>query len=173
MEFDFRRELVGLLPRLRRFAYGLSGSLDEADDLVQEACARALSRQHQFEPGTRLHSWMFRIIQTLWLGRLRQAGRRPTVNDPAALEQLGSDARITEQTEARMDLAVIAVELDAMPPEQREVLVLVTIDGRSYQEAAEILQIPIGTVMSRLSRARRKLADALQRLPAKPTELSP
>lgn len=173
MDFDFRRELVGLLPRLRRFAYGLCGSLDEADDLVQEACARALARQHQFEPGTRLHSWMFRIIQNLWLGRLRQAGRRQTVTDVAVLEQLGSDARIAEQTEAKMDLQVIAAELDEMPPEQREVLVLVTIDGRSYQEAAEILQIPIGTVMSRLARARRKLADALQRVPAKPTELSP
>lgn len=173
MNFDIRSELVLLLPRLRRFAYALSGSLDEADDLVQEACERALSRQHQFEPGTRLDSWLFRIIQTIWLGRLRKVRRRPMVYDAAIFEQLGFDARIAEQTEARMDLSIVLTEFEKMPAEQREVLVLVTIDGQSYKDAADTLGIPIGTVMSRLARARRRLAEALQRSPAPTTEQKP
>src|SRR5215475_7334293 len=84
-----RDELVALLPRLRRFAYGLTGSLDEGDDVVQSACERALMRLDQFAPGTRLDSWMYRIVQTVWIDRLRaRQSRRETGMDPADLEPL-------------------------------------------------------------------------------------
>lgn len=162
MAGDIRQDLVNLLPRLRRFAYSLCGSLDEADDLVQAACERALSRLGQFQPGTRLDSWMFRIVQTVWIDRVRSAQRRTLVHDPTAMEMVAFDARTHEQTEARLALAIVREAVGKLPEEQRVVLALVSIDGRSYQEAADILEIPIGTVMSRLARARRKLSEAVE-----------
>lgn len=161
MTQDVRREMVELLPRLRRFAYSLSGSLDEADDIVQAACERALSRLDQYEPGTRLDSWMFRIVQTSWVDRLRHRQRRPTINDPTAMEAVRYDARIEEQAAARGDLAIVRARMEAMPEDQRVVLSLVVVDGMSYQEVADTLELPIGTVMSRLFRARKKLQEAL------------
>jgi RNA polymerase sigma-70 factor, ECF subfamily len=163
MASDVRQDMVALLPRLRRFAYSLCGSLDEADDLVQAACERALTRLAQFEPGTRLDSWMFRIVQTTWLDRMRSVRRRNTVNDSDALDGQSFDARIYEQVEARVALGIVRAEIGRLPEEQRVVLALVTVDGMTYQEAADVLEIPIGTVMSRLSRARRKLGEALER----------
>jgi RNA polymerase sigma-70 factor (ECF subfamily) len=163
MPDDVRKEMVALLPRLRRFAYSLSGSLDEADDLVQAACERALARLGQFEPGSRLDSWMFRIVQTTWIDRLRSARRRKTTDDPEAVMNQSFDARIHEQTEARAALGIVREEIGRLPEEQRSVLALVAIDGMTYQEAADVLSIPIGTVMSRLARARRKLGEALER----------
>lgn len=161
MTADPRQEIVDLLPRLRRFACALTGSLDEADDVVQTACERALMRLEQFTPGTRCDLWMFQIIRTVWIDKLRHSKRRETVHDPDLEERVGFDARIHEQTEARMELAIIRKEIANLPEEQRIILVLVTVDGLTYQEAADMVGIPIGTVMSRLARARRKLADAL------------
>lgn len=161
MVSDIRQEMVALLPRLRRFAYTQTGSLEAADDLVQAACERALGRLDQFTPGTRLDSWMFRIIQTTWVDRMRYTGRRPQAS-AEAMDSLPFDARIHEQAEARADLAIVRAEVAKLPEEQRLVLALVAIDGQSYQEAAETLGVPIGTIMSRLSRARRKLVDALE-----------
>ncbi|MBI1386409.1 MAG: sigma-70 family RNA polymerase sigma factor [Rhizobiales bacterium] len=168
MADDLRHELVALLPRLRRFAYGLCGTMDEADDLVQAACERALLRSDQFMPGTRLDSWMFRIVQTIWLDRLRSAKRRKMVDDPEILDNVADDDRIHERTEARSDLAVIREEVARLPTEQRLVLSLVVVDGMSYKEAASTLEIPIGTVMSRLARARRRLAEILEAAPRAP-----
>lgn len=161
MTGDVRQELVALLPRLRRFAYSLTGSMDDANDLVQAACERALTRLDQFQPGTRLDSWMFRIVQTVWIDMTRYAGRRRKVNDEEALERVPHDARIHESVEARADLAIVRRTVADMPEDQRAVLALVVMDGMSYQEAATTLQVPIGTIMSRLSRARRKLAEAV------------
>ncbi len=162
---DVRKELVALLPRLKRFAYSLSGSLDEADDLVQASCEKALMRLDQFEIGTRLDSWMFRIVQNTWIDRMRYSQRRGVVNDPDAVERLAFDARIHEQIEARSALGILRAQFARLPEEQKVVLSLVTIDGHSYEEAAQLLSIPIGTVMSRLSRARRKLAEAIDTPP--------
>ena len=158
---DIRQEMVALLPRLRRFAYAQTGSLEVADDLVQAACERALARLDQFTPGSRLDSWMFRIIATTWIDRMRHAGRRRQV-DAKVIELMPFDARIHEQAEARADLAIVREEVARLPEEQRVVLALVAIDGQSYREAAETLGVPIGTIMSRLSRARRRLVDALE-----------
>jgi RNA polymerase sigma-70 factor (ECF subfamily) len=161
MVSDVRQEMVALLPRLRRFALMQTGSRELADELVQAACERALSRLDQFTPGTRLDSWMLRIVQTLWIDRMRYAGRRPDAG-ARTMELMPFDARIHEQVEARADLAIVRDTIAELPEEQRAVLALVAIDGQSYQNAAETLGVPIGTVMSRLSRARRKLIDALE-----------
>jgi RNA polymerase sigma-70 factor (ECF subfamily) len=157
---DVRSNLAGLLPRLRRFAWGLAGSRDEGDDLVQAACEKALAREHQFTPGTRLDSWLFRIVQTTWIDLRRQARTRGTEVDSEALAKV-ADGR-GHAGEARIALGTVERAILALPEEQRSVLLLVSIDGVSYREAAEILAIPIGTVMSRLARARLALGRALE-----------
>lgn len=161
MADDVRSQLLTLLPRLRRFAYSLCGAMDQADDLVQSACEKALTRLDQFEPGTRLDSWMFRILQTIWIDHVRAQKRRRTESDEEAILAFSDDARIEERAAARSELEVVRTEIQKLPEDQRVVLSLVSIDGVSYAEAAAILEIPIGTVMSRLARARRKLTDAI------------
>jgi len=160
MNADIRRDIVALLPRLRRFAYTLTGSLDEAEDVVQSACERALARLEQFEPGTRLDSWMYRIVQTVFIDEARRRKRRNTVSDYNLLT-MGFDARIEEGAVARFDLELIQAELQSMSEDQRAVVALVALDGMSYQDAADTLGVPIGTIMSRLARARKRLAEAL------------
>jgi RNA polymerase sigma-70 factor (ECF subfamily) len=148
--------MVELLPRLRRFAVALTGDIDQADDLVQETCMRALSRVEQWQPGTRLDSWMYRIAQNLWLDRMRAKKVRGVQVDVEAAEALaGPDGRTV--VESRLTLAAVNSAMAYLPAEQRMLVALVCIDGLSYKEAAEITQTPIGTVMSRLARARRLL----------------
>ena len=161
----FDRELVAALPRLRRFAFGLAGSLDEADDLVQAACERALARRDQYEPGTRLVSWLYRIVQTIWIDRVR---RHRTVSvDPAMLaEYPGGDA--VGEAESRLALAEVRRAIAVLSPEQRTVLLLVSVEGLAYREAEEVLGLPIGTIMSRLARARLALGKALEEPKARP-----
>lgn len=157
----FDRELVSALPKLRRFAFGLTGSIDEGDDLVQAACERALSRRDQYEPGTRLVSWMYRILQTVWIDRLRHRRRGPAIIDPVAMAAFpGGDAAV--EAESRLALAEVRRAIGNLAPEQRAVLLLVSVEGIAYREAAEVLGIPIGTVMSRLARARLALGKALE-----------
>lgn len=160
-EIDIRRQIVALLPRLRRLACALCGNQDEADDIVQAACEKSLTRLDQFEPGTRLDSWMFRIVQTTFIDQRRTRHRRNAAPLEGVADVVAFDARIYERTAARADLAIVRAEIGRMPDEQRAVLALVAVDGLAYKEAAEVLGVPIGTVMSRLARARKRLADAL------------
>ena len=148
----FSDQLIAVLPRLRRFARGLTGAAAEADDLVQAACERALARQHQFEEGTRFDSWMFRIVQTIWIDQLRAREVRKEDGEVAE-ERLGSDAPV-RRIEARLALAEVRHAIELLPPDQRTALLLVTVDGLSYKEAAEVIGVPVGTIMSRLARAR-------------------
>lgn len=158
---DLPQQIVALLPRMRRFAYSLTSSTDDGDDIVQAACERALGRLHQWQPGTRLDSWMFRIIQTTWIDRLRARRVRGEDQSPDMIETLiGEDGR--RVTEARLMLRRVRKAIDQLPDDQRSVLVLVAVDGRSYREAADILEVPIGTVMSRLARSRRRLHELMQ-----------
>jgi RNA polymerase sigma-70 factor (ECF subfamily) len=156
-----KAEMVSLLPRLRRFAYGLTGSLDDGDDLTQAACEKALRSLEQFTPGTRLDSWMYRIAQNLWIDRRRsqQAQREQSV-EPADLEGLAT-ADAAQEMDRRLDLVDVRREVALLPEDQRAVLLLVSVEGCGYRQAAEILEIPIGTVMSRLARARLALGRAL------------
>jgi RNA polymerase sigma-70 factor (ECF subfamily) len=151
------RDLVALLPRLRRFAAGLAGSVQEGDDVVQAACLRALERYHQWEPGTRLDSWMFRIIRNLWLDRGKSAWNRLVRSDPDALVEI-PDHSLGREIEVRDELACARDAIAALPEAQREVLLLVTVEGLTYEAAAEVLGVPLGTVMSRLARARVAVA---------------
>lgn len=148
------------MPRLRRFAYGLTGSIDAGDDLVQSACERALSRAHLWEPGTRLDSWMFRIMQNLWVDDRRAGRRRELATDVTLLDAMtGGDAEA--ELQGRLDLAAVRRRIAALPEDQRAVLLLVSVEGLSYKDAASVLGIPIGTVMSRLARARLALGRSL------------
>jgi RNA polymerase sigma-70 factor, ECF subfamily len=160
LEIAFRTELVSLVPKLRRFAYSLCGNRQDADDLVQGACEKALKNRSQFQAGGRMDSWMYRIIQNLWLDDRRRHKVRGTAIDPddAFLSDEGKAANLPED---RMMLAQVRVAMDGLPEGQREVLALVAIEGLSYRETAETLNIPVGTVMSRLSRARESLLPRL------------
>jgi len=152
--------MVELLPRLRRFAYALTGSMDKADDLVQDTCARALANADQWQSGTRLDSWMYRIAQNLWFDRMRsQKVRGEVVDIDSALDLAGSDGR--DVTDSRLTLQVVANSISNLPADQQLVIAHVCIDGLSYKEAAETLGVPIGTVMSRLARARKALHEAI------------
>lgn len=152
--------MVELLPRLRRFSYALTGNLDMADDLVQETCARALASADQWQAGTRLDSWMYRIAQNLWYDRLRATKVRGEVVDvDDAIDLIGSDGR--QVTESRLTLRAVAKSISELPADQQLVLTHVCVDGMSYKDAADALGIPIGTVMSRLARARQTLHSAL------------
>lgn len=159
-DIAFRQELVALVPKLRRFALSLAGNTPDADDLVQAACVKALRNAAQFVPGTRMDSWMYRIVQNLWLDERRKATlRRPPV-DPTEIE-ISDEGKAASLPEDRMMLALARRAMADLPPGQREVLALVAIEGLSYREAAETLDVPVGTVMSRLSRARDALLPKL------------
>ncbi len=155
----FSDQLIAMLPRLRRFARGLSGSAAEADDLVQAACERALTRRHQFQEGTRFDSWMFRIVQTIWIDHLRARDVRKEDGDVAE-ERLGTDAPV-RGVEARIALSEVRRAVERLPAEQRTTLMLVTVEGLSYKEAAAVAGVPVGTIMSRLARARMALQQQL------------
>jgi RNA polymerase sigma-70 factor (ECF subfamily) len=158
---EFRSRMVELMPRLRRFAVALTGDLDQADDLVQETCMRALSRVAQWQPGTRLDSWMYRIAQNLWLDRMRaKKVRGEGVTLEAAEAISGTDGR--DVVDSRLSLAAVSAAMAELPEDQRVLVALVCIDGVSYKEAAAITGTPIGTVMSRLARARRQLHARLE-----------
>jgi RNA polymerase sigma-70 factor, ECF subfamily len=152
-------QLIAVLPRLRRFARGLTGSAVEADDLVQAACERALSRAHQFQEGTRFDSWMFRIVQTIWIDQLRSRDIRREEAEEEGVH-VGTDEP-GRRAEARLALQEVRSALKRLPPEQRAALLLVTVDGLSYKEAAEVADVPVGTIMSRLARARVALQASL------------
>ena len=155
----FGDQLIAVLPRLRRFARGLAGSASDADDLVQAACERALARQHQFQEGTRFDSWMFRIVQTIWIDQLRARNVRKEDGEVDG-ERHGSDDAM-RRVEARIALAEVRRAVSRLPIEQRTALLLVTVEGMSYKEAAEVAKVPVGTIMSRLARARVALQAQL------------
>ena len=152
----FEDELSALLPRLRRFAHGLSRSTSDADDLTQMTIERALRAKAQWQPGTRLDSWLYKIMRNLWIDTVRSRNRQDrfeaSAEDAAAV---GHDPR--DGIEAGIDLHRVMAAMDRLPNEQREVLALILIEGFGYREAAELLGLPIGTVSSRLVRGRTAL----------------
>ena len=154
---NFQEQLVLLLPRMRRFALSLTANMDKADDLVQAACERALSRKHQWQPGTRMDSWMFTIIHRLMIDNTRSMReRKPHI---VFEEDRFITAAINgiKTLEAKLKLQKVATAMQKLKDSDRLVISLVCVDGMSYKHAAETLQVPVGTVMSRLARARKKL----------------
>ena len=158
-ERAFRNSLVSLLPRLRRFARALCGASDVAEDVLQSALERALRSAAAFDPARRLDSWMFKIIQNVWIDNRNELARRRHVAIEEA-EMMGTDP--TYFLDDRSELQAVVRAFSALSAEQRAVLTLVVIEGYSYRDAADTLAIPIGTVMSRLARARAAVAEAVR-----------
>ena len=159
MPDHFTEDLVTLLPRLRRFALSLARKGDVADDLVQVTAERALAARDRFDPATRLDSWCFRILRNAWLDGIRRDRSRGTAVDIADAPEAGEVDGVAV-TESRLVLQSVMAAMDRLPEDQREVLMLVCVEEMSYKDTAEILGIPLGTVMSRLSRGRLALAAA-------------
>ena len=158
MEFD--RGLQDCLPRLRRFAHGLCRNPTDADDLTQMTVERALVSRAQWQPGTRLDSWLYRIMRNLWIDTARSRGRKAAFEaPPEAGTNVGFDPR--PAVEAAIDLNIAMAAMDRLPDEQREVVALILLEGLGYRETAELLQLPIGTVSSRLVRGRTALLAML------------
>ena len=151
-----RRGLTELLPRLRRLARALTGHPADADDLVQVTLERALARAAQWRPDARLDAWVFGILRNAWLDELRARSRRQrTFVDEEAGAVVGEAG-----VERFVETLSLAAAMGQLPPDQREAVALVLVEGLSYAEAAAVLEVPVGTVTSRLARGRA----ALQRL---------
>ena len=147
-------------PRLRRFAYTLSRSPADADDLVQDVAIRAINSAAQWQTGTRFDSWLFRIARNLWIDTVRARSRRDQRTAPSEMaEELGFNPR--PATEAGIDLKTAMAAMQRLPDEQREIVALILVDGLGYREVSELLDLPIGTVSSRLNRGRAALLNML------------
>lgn len=157
---EFADALGEMLPRLRRFAFSLSRSPADADDLASQAVERALRSRDQFIPGSRLDSWLFRIARNLWIDEARSRQRKASWEaPPEAGEQVGFDGAAAIEQSA--ELATVIAAMSRLPDEQREVVALIMIEGLGYREASELLGLPIGTVSSRLVRGRNALLASL------------
>jgi len=153
-------ELPTLLPRLWRFALRLAGDRHDAEDLVQRACVRALERQHQLQPGTSTLSWLFSIVYSVWLNEVRaqQTRRRGSIQWSEELADTVADPTALSPEMYTLHRQIISA-VERLPDAQRAVMLLVAVEGLSYREAASALDVPIGTVMSRLARARQTIGE--------------
>ncbi|AUA56812.1 RNA polymerase sigma factor sigM [Achromobacter spanius] len=158
MRADDEALILACIPSLRRYARGLTGDPHRADDLVQDTLERAWSRYSRWQKRGELRAWMFGIMHNHFIDGVRANNRRADQTAPGDLPDLPVRATQTDQLEVR-DLDRC---LQALPPEQREVLLLICVEDLSYQDTARVLDVPIGTVMSRLSRAREKLAALMR-----------
>ena len=153
---EFQRELTELLPRLRRFAHGLSRNGADADDLTQATVERALRSHEQWQAGTRLDSWLYRIMRNLWIDTVRARSRKEKHEAPE-VEALGVGEDPREAIETSLELKRAMAAMERLPDEQREIVALILIEGFGYRETSEMLGVPIGTVSSRLVRGRSAL----------------
>lgn len=153
----FQDQLVALLPRLRRFARTLTRHVPDADDLLQVAVERALLRFGQWRAGTRLDSWMFGIIHNAWIDEVRARHRRDRIMAPEEFGEHVADL-VSEAPLQRMSLEAA---FEQLPDEQRAAVALVLVDGLAYKEAAALLNVPIGTLTSRIARGRETLQALL------------
>lgn len=150
----FLDEIEACVPALRRYARALTRNADQADDLVQDCLERAIRKRRLWLPTGPLRAWLFRILLNLYRNDIRRDRRR---GEQVTLEALTIEPSIPAPQPGRLALAEIARAIETLPNEQREALLLVVLEGTSYAEAARILGIPDGTLMSRLSRARAAL----------------
>lgn len=150
--------MLALLPRLRRFAAGLARDHADGDDLCQATVMRALDRRGLWQPGTRLDSWMMRMMRNIWIDEQRARARR---GETFVAEEAGAAVGGGGGQEAAVELNVIDRALRTLPDEQREAVLLVMVEGYSYREAAEIVGCPVGTLNSRLVRGRDALLARL------------
>jgi RNA polymerase sigma factor (sigma-70 family) len=157
----FQRETVALLPRLTRLARVLARDRADADDLVQITVERALQRRDQWRPDTSLPSWMFRIMKNAWIDEARARGRKGRLFSADEAGEHVADATVAPM-EIRLEAAEAARAMAGLPDDQRLAVALVLVEGLSYREASEILEIPMGTLTSRLVRGRTALMARLE-----------
>jgi RNA polymerase sigma-70 factor (ECF subfamily) len=156
---DFLTDLESCIPSLRRYARTLERSADAADDLVQDCLERALTRRHLWRGGASLRPWLFRIMHNLHANQVRARRVRPEQRTIAETDPV---PEIPEGQTAHVALREMQAALAALSQDQRRVVLLVALEGLSYQEVATVLDVPIGTVMSRLFRGRERLRQLLQ-----------
>jgi RNA polymerase sigma-70 factor (ECF subfamily) len=154
---QFRDHLIGAIPKLRAFALSLASHSDYADDLVQETLMKAWNYQNSFKAGTNIKAWLFTILRNEYFSQLRK--RKREVED--ADGDYASNVMTSGGQESQLDMADLRIALQQLPDDQREAVVLVGASGFSYQEVAQICQVPVGTIKSRVNRARNKLAILL------------
>ena len=155
---DFKREMLSALPSLRAFAMSLSGRHDKADDLVQDTVMKAWAKHDSFQPGTNMKSWLFTILRNEFYSQMRKRGRE--VQDT---EGYFTESVATHPAQyGSLDLKDFRHALDLLPADQREAIILVGASGFAYEEAAEICGCAVGTIKSRVSRARTRLQELLQ-----------
>ena len=157
---DFRTQLSGELASLRRFARALTGDAALADDLVQDCVERALNKSHLYDPARPLRAWLYAVLRNIYISGLRRSGRSGVVKNVDDLSD-GEGAGPPAQEE-RLSAGSVTEALDRLSSQHREVIVLVGLEEMSYRDVAEILGVPLGTVMSRLSRAREQLRQLLE-----------
>lgn len=160
---DIKAEITAHIASLRRYARALMRDRSDAEDLMQEALARALSRTHQFKPGTNLRAWLFTILHNVHINNVRAKVVRP---NEVPVEDHEHRLTTPARQDGRIELRDMARAIETLPLEQRQVLLLVALEGMKYDEVAKVLGVPIGTVMSRLSRAREAVRTRLAEGPA-------
>jgi RNA polymerase sigma-70 factor (ECF subfamily) len=154
---SLREAMLAAVPSLRAFAISLSGNIDRADDLVQETLLRAIANIDSFQPGTNMSAWMFTILRNLFRSEYRKRRREVEDTDGSYAESLKSQP----EQNSRLEFQEFRAALAKLPPDQREALILVGASGFSYEEAAAICDCAVGTIKSRVNRARTRLADLL------------
>lgn len=154
----FKRELLAVLPSLRAFAISLIGRHDQADDLVQDTIMKAWAKQEQFEMGTNMKAWLFTILRNELYSKMRKRGREVQDSDGLFTENLAQHP----SQYGSLDMQDFKKALEKLPDEQREAIILVGASGFSYEEAAEICGCALGTIKSRVNRARQRLQELLQ-----------
>jgi RNA polymerase sigma-70 factor (ECF subfamily) len=154
---SFKNDLIAEIKNLRAFAISLSGSVSLADDLVQETLLRAWSKSDKFQPGTSLRAWLFTILRNIYYSNYRKRAREVQDSEGAYARRLA----VSGNQESHLDFEDFRKALTKLSAEQREVLTLVGASGLSYEEAAVICNVELGTIKSRLSRARSKLVELL------------
>jgi RNA polymerase sigma-70 factor, ECF subfamily len=156
-EAEFKRMLVEALPRLRRYAHALARDADAGEDLAQSAAAHALRQQALFTPGLRFDVWLIRLTRNLWIDQIRRRKARPEFADNEAVLR-APQPNTSVEMERRLMVARAMTAFRALPENLRETAALVLLEGFTYQETADVQGVPIGTVMSRVSRARAAIA---------------
>ena len=154
---SFKRELLATLPSLRAFAVSLSGRHDKADDLVKDTMMKAWAKQDSFQMGTNIKAWLFTILRNEFYSQMRKRGREVQDTEGAFTERMS----VHPSQYGILDMADFKKALDGLPPDQREAVVLIGASGFSYEEAAQICNCAVGTMKSRVSRARARLQDVL------------
>jgi RNA polymerase sigma-70 factor (ECF subfamily) len=155
---SFKRELLATLPSLRAFAVSLSGRHDRADDLVQDTMMKAWAKQDSYQMGTNIKAWLFTILRNEFYSQMRKRGREVQDSDGIMTARLA----VHPAQHGQLDLKDFRGALEQLPEDQREAIILIGASGFSYEEAAEICGCAVGTIKSRVSRARARLQEILK-----------